>query len=118
MRGSPTIASSAAKSMSPKNSSPANSNGPSNQKPDTWHGRAARATKSALTAHGMNSQAHLCRHGPSVKSRKVGRVRTCALDIAAMTRLEAWIAERKGFWEQQYDQLDAYLAQATAAEKP
>ncbi len=53
-----------------------------------------------------------------VKSRKVGRVRTCALDIAAMTRLEAWIAERKGFWEQQYDQLDAYLAQATAAEKP
>ena len=47
-----------------------------------------------------------------VKSEKVGRVRTCALEIRAMTQVEDWIAERKRFWEQQYDQLEAYLAQA------
>lgn len=45
-----------------------------------------------------------------VKSEKVGRVRTCALEIGAMADIERWIAERKRFWEQQYDQLEAYLA--------
>lgn len=51
-----------------------------------------------------------------VKSEKVGRVRTCTLDIAAMTRVELWIAERKRFWEQQYDQLEAYLAETAPEE--
>jgi hypothetical protein len=27
-----------------------------------------------------------------------------------MTTVERWIAERKRFWKQQYDQLDTYLA--------
>lgn len=51
-----------------------------------------------------------------VKSRKVGRVRTCSLEVRAMTEVERWIAERKRFWNQQYDQLEAYLA-ATDPEK-
>lgn len=45
-----------------------------------------------------------------VKSRKVGRVRTCTLEVAAMNQVERWIAERRRFWEHQYDQLEAYLA--------
>jgi DNA-binding transcriptional ArsR family regulator len=45
-----------------------------------------------------------------VKSEKLGRVRTCRLEIRAMTTVERWIGERKRFWEQQYDQLEAYLA--------
>ena len=45
-----------------------------------------------------------------VKSEKVGRVRTCNLEIRAMAEVERWIAERKRFWNQQYDQLEAYLA--------
>lgn len=52
-----------------------------------------------------------------VKSEKVGRVRTCTLDIKAMTQVERWIAERKRFWEQQYDQLEVYLAQTAPEEK-
>jgi DNA-binding transcriptional ArsR family regulator len=40
-----------------------------------------------------------------VKSEKVGRVRTCRLDIRVITTVERWIAERKRFWEQQYAQL-------------
>ncbi|RAK51451.1 ArsR/SmtB family transcription factor [Phenylobacterium deserti] len=51
-----------------------------------------------------------------VKSEKVGRVRTCTLEIKTMTQVERWIAERKRFWEQQYDQLEAYLAQTAAEE--
>ena len=52
-----------------------------------------------------------------VKSRKVGRVRTCSLEIGAIAQIEGWIAERRRFWEQQYDQLEAYLAQ-TAPQEP
>jgi DNA-binding transcriptional ArsR family regulator len=52
-----------------------------------------------------------------VKSEKVGRVRTCTLEIRTMTQVERWIAERKRFWEQQYDQLEVYLAQTSPAEK-
>ena len=46
-----------------------------------------------------------------VKSRKVGRVRTCTLEIRVMTEVERWVAERKRFWNRQYDQLETYLAQ-------
>lgn len=52
-----------------------------------------------------------------VKSEKVGRVRTCTLEIATMTEVERWIAERKRFWERQYDQLEAYLARTAPEEK-
>lgn len=52
-----------------------------------------------------------------VKSEKVGRVRTCTLDIKAITQVERWITERKRFWEQQYDQLEVYLAQTAPEEK-
>lgn len=45
-----------------------------------------------------------------VKSSKTGRVRTCTLQVQAMTQVERWIAERRRYWEQQYDQLEAYLA--------
>lgn len=46
-----------------------------------------------------------------VRSGKEGRVRTCALDAEAMARVERWITDHKRFWEQQYDQLEAYLTQ-------
>jgi DNA-binding transcriptional ArsR family regulator len=52
-----------------------------------------------------------------VKSRKVGRVRTCTLDVTAMAQVERWIAERKRFWEQRYDRLEAYLAETAPEEK-
>ncbi|WP_423606650.1 ArsR/SmtB family transcription factor [Sphingomonas sp. MS122] len=51
-----------------------------------------------------------------VKSEKVGRVRTCTLEIAAMTQVERWIAERRRFWDRQYDQLEAYLARTAPQE--
>jgi DNA-binding transcriptional ArsR family regulator len=51
-----------------------------------------------------------------VRSEKVGRVRTCSLEIATMAQVERWIAERKRFWERQYDQLEVYLAQTAPKE--
>lgn len=51
-----------------------------------------------------------------VSSRKTGRVRTCTLEIAAMAKVESWIAERKRFWNQQYDQLETYLSENSQEE--
>ncbi|TQI75138.1 ArsR family transcriptional regulator [Bosea sp. AK1] len=51
-----------------------------------------------------------------VKSEKIGRVRICALEVETMTQIERWIAERKRFWERQYDQLEAYLARTAPEE--
>jgi DNA-binding transcriptional ArsR family regulator len=51
-----------------------------------------------------------------VRSEKVGRTRTCTLDTAALTQVEAWIAERRRFWSEQYDQLEAYLGRTAPQE--
>nr|WP_091862742.1 metalloregulator ArsR/SmtB family transcription factor [Bosea robiniae] len=51
-----------------------------------------------------------------VKSEKIGRVRICALEVETMTQIEGWIAERKRFWERQYDQLEANLARTAPEE--
>lgn len=52
-----------------------------------------------------------------VTSEKVGRVRTCTLEVDAMSRVEGWIADRRRFWEQKYDRLEAYLARTAPEEK-
>jgi DNA-binding transcriptional ArsR family regulator len=45
-----------------------------------------------------------------VKSDKVGRVRTCALDPATMTATERWFEEQRAFWQGRYAQLDDLVA--------
>jgi DNA-binding transcriptional ArsR family regulator len=44
-----------------------------------------------------------------VKTRKIGRVRSCALDAAAMSEAERWINDRRLQWERRLDRLGAYL---------
>lgn len=44
-----------------------------------------------------------------VTTAKVGRVRTCTLDTAALSDAERWISERRQGWEQKLDRLDALL---------
>ena len=44
-----------------------------------------------------------------VRSEKVGRVRTCQIDNAALRTAERWINERRTTWEQRFDRLDKFL---------
>jgi DNA-binding transcriptional ArsR family regulator len=46
-----------------------------------------------------------------VRSRKVGRVRTCSVDVDALRPVERWIDERRGAWERRLDRLGDYLDQ-------
>jgi hypothetical protein len=44
-----------------------------------------------------------------VRSEKVGRVRTCAIEPQALSEAEKWINARRAEWEQRLDRLGAYL---------
>jgi DNA-binding transcriptional ArsR family regulator len=44
-----------------------------------------------------------------VRSEKVGRVRTCRLQPAALQAAERWIADRRAGWERRLDRLDEFL---------
>jgi DNA-binding transcriptional ArsR family regulator len=46
-----------------------------------------------------------------VTSEKVGRVRTCRIEPAAMQPVEKWINERRQTWEERLDRLGEYLAE-------
>src|SRR5690554_4063548 len=44
-----------------------------------------------------------------VVSEKIGRVRTCRIDAAALTQAERWIRERRALWERRLDRLGQFL---------
>lgn len=47
-----------------------------------------------------------------VKTKKVGRVRTCTLDTAALSQAEKWINQRRQFWSERLDALGDFLTQS------
>jgi DNA-binding transcriptional ArsR family regulator len=47
-----------------------------------------------------------------VRSRKVGRTRTCTINAEALSLAESWIAGRRRLWERRLDRLGDYLADA------
>ena len=50
-----------------------------------------------------------------VRSEKVGRVRTCEIEPAALRPLERWIGARRSSWERRFDSLGEYLSEANDA---
>lgn len=53
-----------------------------------------------------------------VSSRKVGRVRTCRIEPAALRGAEDWVAQRRALWEASLDRLGDYLAETAPASEP
>lgn len=45
-----------------------------------------------------------------VRSEKIGRVRTCRIEPAALRTAEKWISERRTVWERRLDRLGEFLA--------
>lgn len=46
-----------------------------------------------------------------VRSEKLGRIRTCKLQPAALERAERWIQDRRALWEDRLDRLGSFLAE-------
>jgi DNA-binding transcriptional ArsR family regulator len=47
-----------------------------------------------------------------VRTQKIGRIRTCSIDPAALRSAETWISERRSLWERRLDRLGDYLLDA------
>ncbi len=46
-----------------------------------------------------------------VRTEKVGRVRTCRIDDAALQTVERWVNDRRKLWERRLDRLGDFLAE-------
>lgn len=44
-----------------------------------------------------------------ITSEKIGRVRTCSINPAAMSQLEKWFSDRRALWEARLDKLSEHL---------
>jgi len=44
-----------------------------------------------------------------IRSHKVGRVRTCAVNSHGLQAVESWLTGQRKLWEQRLDQLESYL---------
>ena len=51
-----------------------------------------------------------------VTSEKVGRVRTCRVETAALGQAERWLTERRQEWERKLDRLAVHLQQHPGGE--
>lgn len=49
-----------------------------------------------------------------IRTEKVGRVRTCRVEPAALDHAEAWIAEQRAIWSQRLDRMEAYVSELHA----
>jgi DNA-binding transcriptional ArsR family regulator len=47
--------------------------------------------------------------GGLIRTRKIGRVRTCALDSAALAPAETWLARQRALWEARTDRLEQFV---------
>jgi len=66
-----------------------------------------------MTLTGLKKHVKILEDAHLVTTQKVGRVRQCRIDTAALKTAEDWITERRTSWERRLDRLGDYLAENT-----
>jgi DNA-binding transcriptional ArsR family regulator len=64
----------------------------------------------AMSLPAVVQHLHVLETSGLVRSQKVGRVRTCTIEPAALGTAERWIAQRRRTWEERLDRLGEFLA--------
>jgi DNA-binding transcriptional ArsR family regulator len=67
----------------------------------------------AISLPAVVQHLHVLEASGVVRSRKVGRVRTCEIEPFALGTAERWISERRATWEARLDRLGEFLAAGT-----
>jgi DNA-binding transcriptional ArsR family regulator len=65
----------------------------------------------AMSMPAVVQHLHVLEASGLVRSEKVGRVRTCTVEGAALRTAERWLTERRTFWKENLDRLGEYLAE-------
>jgi DNA-binding transcriptional ArsR family regulator len=63
----------------------------------------------AMSLPAVVQHLHVLEASGLVRTQKLGRVRTCAIEPVALRAAERWIAERRTAWERNLDRLGEYL---------
>jgi DNA-binding transcriptional ArsR family regulator len=53
-----------------------------------------------------------------IRTRKVGRVRICAIEDAPFAAVETWLAEQRALWERRTDRLERFVTTVDAEDRP
>ncbi|HWH25985.1 MAG TPA: metalloregulator ArsR/SmtB family transcription factor [Pseudolysinimonas sp.] len=53
-----------------------------------------------------------------IATRKIGRVRTCALDRRRFAEVESWLVEQRVQWEERTDRLEEFVTSTHGAGDP
>jgi DNA-binding transcriptional ArsR family regulator len=53
-----------------------------------------------------------------IRTRKVGRVRTCAIEQASFAAVEAWLSAQRALWEARTDRLEQFVINENEEESP
>jgi DNA-binding transcriptional ArsR family regulator len=72
----------------------------------------------AISLPAVVQHLHVLEASGVVRSRKVGRVRTCEIEPLALGTAERWISERRATWEARLDRLGEFLAADTDEPEP
>jgi DNA-binding transcriptional ArsR family regulator len=63
-----------------------------------------------MTLTGLKKHVRILEDAQLVTTKKIGRVRQCRIETAALKTAEEWINERRTTWERRLDRLGDYLA--------
>ncbi|MFT3726401.1 MAG: metalloregulator ArsR/SmtB family transcription factor [Terricaulis sp.] len=63
----------------------------------------------AISLPGVMQHLAVLEESGLVRSQKVGRVRTCRIEPAALSAAEHWLTERRQQWERRLDRLGQFL---------
>jgi DNA-binding transcriptional ArsR family regulator len=65
----------------------------------------------AITLAAVVQHLQILEQSGLVRSEKLGRVRTCRIELAGFSEAERWINERRALWERRFDRLGDLLAE-------
>jgi DNA-binding transcriptional ArsR family regulator len=60
---------------------------------------------------------HLLEESGFIRTRKQGRVRTCAIEKKQFAAVEAWLSDQRALWEGRADRLEQFVTSAEKKEK-
>jgi len=61
---------------------------------------------------------HLLEDSGLIRTRKEGRVRTCAIEKKPFAMVEAWLSKQRALWEDRTDRLERFVMAAQGKETP
>ncbi len=64
----------------------------------------------AMSLPAVHQHLKVLEHSGLIRSEKVGRVRTCRLELSKLDTVQDWIDARRATWERRLGRLETYLA--------